>query len=119
MTSYFLIVILLMLAGIVLLMLELFLLPGFGVAGISSFASLTAAVVISFMYLNPVYPWAGIVVLLVSLLLIAGSLVFFFKSHAVDKMSLDTSIESSVDMPKAGKRMEKMCEEQDTDKESV
>ena len=112
MTTKIIIVALLLLAGVVLLLLELFLLPGVGVAGVSGVLSLIGSVVVAYIYLNPVYPWAGLVTLLISLVLIVVAVVFFFKSHAVEKMALDTTLDSHVEMPGAGKRMEQMSRDE-------
>ena len=88
-------VVLLVLAGVALLLLEMFLLPGFGIAGISGFLSLIGAVALAWLRISHV---AGIITLcacvLVSLLAIWG----FLRSHALDKMALDTQIDSHVDL---------------------
>ena len=88
-------VVLLVLAGVALLLMELFLLPGFGVAGIGGFGFLVGAVIYAYIYLGMV---AGMITLgvcvLVSILAIWG----FARSKALDKMALDTKIDSKVQL---------------------
>ena len=88
-------VVLLVLAGVALLLMELFLLPGFGVAGIGGFGFLVGAVIYAYIYLGMV---AGMITLgvcvLVSILAIWG----FARSKALDKMALDTKIDSQVQL---------------------
>ncbi len=116
MTFSILLVIFLMVTGVLLLVAELFLLPGFGVAGITGFGSLVGAVIVAYVKLNPVYPWAGEITLIACIVLAAVAVYLFFRSHALEKMGLDTSINSSVEMPEAGKHMNQMME-QDAKKE--
>ena len=108
MTTFIILTIVLTLFGIGLLLAEMFLLPGFGIAGISGLASLVAAVVIAYVKLNTAWAWAGHVTLAACLLLSAIAVWMFIKSKAMDKMALNTKIEGSVDMPSAGKHMEEL-----------
>ena len=96
----------LVLFGVGLLLAEMFLLPGFGIAGIFGLASLVAAVVIAYLKLVALWAWAGHVTLAACILLCAIAVWVFVKSKAMDKMALDTKIEGGVDMPSAGKHME-------------
>ncbi len=105
------IVIILMVFGVLMLVLELFLLPGFGAAGVAGCLSLTAAVVIAYAKLAPVYPWAGHATLIATIVLLIAAIYVFFKSHAVEKMALDTTISSSVDLAAPGKKIEKLEQE--------
>ena len=91
-----------------MLLAEMFLLPGFGVAGIFGLASLIAAVVIAYIKLTALWAWAGHVTLAACVLFSAIAVYAFVKSKALNKMALDTKIEGSIDMPSAGKRMEEM-----------
>lgn len=88
-------VVLLVLAGVALLLMELFLLPGFGVAGVAGFGFLAGAVMYAYYFLGLV---AGMITLgvcvLVSILAIWG----FVRSKALDKMALDTKIDSKVQL---------------------
>ncbi|MCQ2345978.1 MAG: hypothetical protein MJZ82_04350 [Paludibacteraceae bacterium] len=103
-----LIVILLLVFGVILLLAELFLLPGFGIAGISGFICLIAGVAWAYVRLAPVYPWAGHLILAATLLLILVSIIIFIKSRAIDKMALDTAIDSKVELAAPGKKIENL-----------
>ena len=100
-----------MLFGVLMLVLELFLLPGFGAAGIAGCLSLAAAVVLAYVKLAPIYPWAGHATLIATLVLLIVAVFVFFKSHAVEKMALDTTISSSVDLAAPGKKIENLEQE--------
>ena len=104
--TYLILTIILVLFGVGLLLAEMFLLPGFGIAGIFGLASLVAAVVIAYLKLVALWAWAGHVTLAACVLLCAIAVWMFVKSKAMDKMALDTKIEGGVDMPSAGKHME-------------
>ena len=106
--TYLILTIILALFGIGLLLAEMFLLPGFGIAGICGLGSLIAAVVIAYIKLAVMWAWAGHVTLAACLLLSAIAVWMFIKSKAMDKMALDTKIEGGVDMPSAGKHMEEL-----------
>lgn len=106
-----LLVIILLVFGVLMLVAELFLLPGFGAAGIAGFLSLAAAVAVSYLKLAPVYPWAGHATLIAALLLLIVAVYVFFKSRAVEKMALDTTISSSVDLAAPGKKIENLEQE--------
>jgi membrane-bound ClpP family serine protease len=88
-------VVLLVLAGVALLLLEMFLLPGFGIAGISGFLSLIGAVALAWMRISPT---AGVITLVACVLVAAIAIWGFLRSHALDKMALDTQIDSHVDL---------------------
>ena len=100
-----------MLFGVGLLLAEMFLLPGFGIAGIFGLLSLAGAVVLAYLKLTAMWAWAGHVTLAACVVLSGIAVWVFVKSKAMDKMALDTKIEGGVDMPSAGKRMEEMREE--------
>ena len=106
MTTFLILTIILVIFGVGLLLAEMFLLPGFGIAGIFGLASLVAAVVIAYLKLVALWAWAGHVTLAACILLCAIAVWVFVKSKAMDKMALDTKIEGGVDMPSAGKHME-------------
>ena len=106
--TYLILTIMLVLFGIGLLLAELFLLPGFGIAGICGFGSLIAAVVLAYVKLTALWAWAGHVTLVACVVLCGIAIWMFLKSKAIDKMALDTKIESGVDMPSAGKHMEEL-----------
>lgn len=106
--TYLILTIILVLFGVGLLLAEMFLLPGFGIAGICGLLSLAGAVVVAYVKLALLWPWAGHVTLAACLLLCGIAVWLFLRSKALDKMALDTKIEGGVDMPSAGKRMEEM-----------
>ncbi len=86
-------VVLLVLAGVALLLMEMFLLPGFGIAGISGFVCLVAAVVLAWVLLGKM---AGYITLGACVLLSGLAIWGFLRSHALDKMALDTKIDGQV-----------------------
>ena len=86
-------VVLLVLAGVALLLMEMFLLPGFGIAGVSGFACLAGAVVMAWIKFGHV---AGLITLGACVILSGFAIWGFLRSHALDKMALDTKIDSQV-----------------------
>ena len=88
-------VVLLVLAGVALLLMEMFLLPGFGIAGISGFACLIGAVVLAWLLLGHL---AGYITLGACILLSGLAIWGFLRSHALDKMALDSKIDSHVEL---------------------
>ena len=109
--TYLILTIILVLFGIGLLLAEMFLLPGFGIAGICGAGSLIAAVAIAYIKLAAIWAWAGHVTLLACVVLSAIAVWIFIKSKAMDKMALNTKIEGGVDMPGAGKHMEELTKQ--------
>ena len=106
--TYLILTIILVLFGVGLLLAEMFLLPGFGIAGIFGLASLVAAVVIAYVKLIVLWAWAGHVTLAACVVLCGIAIWVFIKSRAMDKMALDTKIEGGMDMPTPGKRMDEL-----------
>ena len=88
-------VVLLVLAGVALLLLEMFLLPGFGIAGIGGFGCLIAAVVLAWIWIGST---AGYITLGACLLLSGLAIWGFVRSDALDKMALDSKIDSPVEL---------------------
>jgi membrane-bound ClpP family serine protease len=88
-------VVLLVLAGVALLVLEMFFLPGFGIAGISGFACLIAAVVIAWLWIGRM---AGYITLASCLVLSGLAIWGFLRSKTLDKMALDSKIDSHVEL---------------------
>ena len=88
-------VVLLVLAGVALLLLEMFLLPGFGIAGIGGFGCLIAAVVLAWIWIGST---AGYITLGACLLLSGLAIWGFVRSDALDKMALDSKIDSHVEL---------------------
>lgn len=98
-----LLVIILLVFGILLLVAEMFLLPGFGIAGISGFACLAGSVVVAYLKISAL---AGRITLLACVILAAVAVWGFLRSKTLKKMSLDTTIESKVDLAAPGKKIE-------------
>ena len=90
-------VVLLVLAGVALLLMEMFLLPGFGIAGRGGFGCLIAAVVLAWLLIGKV---AGYATLGASLIVSALAIWGFVRSHALEKMALDSKIDSHVELAK-------------------
>ena len=88
-------VVLLVLAGVALLLMEMFLLPGFGIAGVSGFACLLGAVVVAWLSLGRI---AGYITLASCLVLSGLAIWGFLRSNALDKMALDTKIDGHVEL---------------------
>ena len=88
-------VVLLVLAGVALLLMEMFLLPGFGVAGIGGFAALIGAVVLAWLKIGHL---AGYITLGACLVLSGLAIWGFLRSKALDKMALDSKIDSHVEL---------------------
>jgi membrane-bound ClpP family serine protease len=106
--TYLILTIILVVFGVGLLLAEMFLLPGFGIAGVFGLLSLVGAVVMAYLKLTALWAWAGHVTLAACVILCAIAIWVFVKSKAMDKMALDTKIEGGVDMPSAGKHMEEL-----------
>mgnify|MGYP002520877701 CR=1 FL=1 len=98
-------VVILIVAGVVLLLLELFLLPGFGIAGITGFLSLAGAVAAAYLRISAT---AGHITLAAAVAAAALAVYGFIRSHALQKMALDTSIESKVKLAAPGKKIENL-----------
>lgn len=98
-------VVLLVVAGVVLLLLEIFLLPGFGIAGIAGLLSLTGAVVAAYLRIGAT---AGHITLAGVLVAVALSVYAFVRGRALQRMSLDTSIDSKVDLAAPGKKIQNL-----------
>ena len=88
-------VVLLVLAGVALLLMEMFLLPGFGIAGVSGFLALIGAVVVAWVWIGHV---AGLITLGACVILTGLAIFGFVRSNALDKMALDAKIDSHVEL---------------------
>lgn len=96
-------VVILIVAGVILLLLEMFLLPGFGIAGIAGFLSLIGAVAVAYLKISAM---AGHITLGAAILTSAIAVYGFIRSRALQKMALDTSIDSKVELASPGKKIE-------------
>lgn len=84
----------LVILGIVLLMAEIFLLPGFTIAGIAGGISLVGAIAYAFIYVGDTAGW---ITILVSIVASVGFFIYLVKSKAMDRIGLKTEIDSTVD----------------------
>lgn len=100
-------VILLIVFGIGLLLAEIFLIPGIGIAGFLGVGSLAAGTIVAYLEIGSL---AGHITLASAVITTGVAIYLTIRSKALDKMSLDTKIDSSVQMPSAGKHMEQMQE---------
>lgn len=102
------IVILLLVFGVALLLAEMFLLPGFGIAGISGFGCLIGSVVVAYLKLTPC---AGHITLAAALVLTGLAIYAFLRGRAIDKMALNTQIDSKVELAEPGKKINNLKKE--------
>jgi membrane-bound ClpP family serine protease len=87
-------IILFVIVGIVLLLLEIFFLPGITISGIAGTLFFAAAIWLTFSTYGSVvgfYTLAGVVVLFIA------SIVIFIKAGVLDRISLKTEIQSKVE----------------------
>lgn len=95
-----LIIIALIIGGIILFLVELFVIPGISWAGISALICIIYANYYAFSHLGPA---GGFITLLVSGIACIGSLIWFMKSKTLDKLALKKDITSKVDRSAAEK----------------
>ena len=88
------IIILLVIAGVVLLLIELFLIPGTSLAAFLSGACMIYAIYHAFTYMGSV---AGFITLLVSAIAGIFAIWWFMRSKTLDKVALKKDIEGKVD----------------------
>lgn len=86
------IIIALLSVAILLVILELFFLPGLSVAGFLSVVFYGVAIYYSFSHLGSV---AGVITLVVAVLFTLFFIWYFMRSRTLDKMSLHTNIENT------------------------
>ncbi len=112
-----LILVLLSLAGVLLLVLELFLIPGLGIAGIAGGGFLIGAVVYAYKFVGAT---AGHITFFAALAMTAIAIYVFYKSRAMEKMGLDAEIDDKVELASPGKKITRLQEEADkmTEEES-
>ncbi len=103
-----LILILLTLAGVLLLVLELYLIPGVGIAGIAGVGCLIGAVVYAYMAIGAT---AGHITFFVGLAATVIAIYLFYKSKAIEKMGLDTKIDDKVELADPGKKIARLQEQ--------
>ena len=84
-------VIFLILLGIILLLVEILLIPGVGLAGILGIASICGSSYYAFAYLSP---WTGAVVTFINVVLLSVLFFFVLRSKTWRKLELNTVIDS-------------------------
>lgn len=94
MTLSFTIVALLALAGIIFLLIEIFLLPGFGIAGIGGIVLLIGSIFYAYSYIGAT---AGTITLFATIILLGGTFFWLIKSKSLRKIALTTDITETVD----------------------
>ena len=94
MTFNIIIVAALIVLGVILLLVEFFLLPGISIAGIGGAIFMIGGVIYAYIYLGS---GAGTATLVISLILLAGSFVWLVKSKSLQKIALTADINETVD----------------------
>lgn len=110
-----LILVLLSLAGILLLVLELFLIPGFGIAGVAGGGCMVGAVVYAYMAIGAT---AGHITFFALLVTTAVAVYAFYKSRAIEKMGLDATIDDKVELAPPGGKITRLQQEAGIQKEA-
>ena len=85
------IIALLIFIGLVMVILEVFFLPGITIAGISAVLFFAGAVFYAFMQLGE---FAGYITIAVSVIVTIVGIVIFIRSRSLDRMALKTTIDS-------------------------
>lgn len=80
--------------GILLLLIEFFLLPGISIAGVGGAIFMVGGVIYSYIYLGST---AGNITLALSLILLALAFVWLLKSKSLQKIALTADIRETVD----------------------
>lgn len=85
------VVCILLLVAIVLLLVEMFLIPGLSIAGIGGLLFLGSAVYYAYAFIGPE---AGHLTLVAAFVMMTIGIIIFIRSKALEKMSLKTEIDS-------------------------
>ena len=88
-------VVLLLVFGVALMVLELFFIPGVGVAGVFSVVSMAAGVGLAYIKISPL---AGNIALICVLVLLIIAIWLFLSGRTLQKLSLKTEISSKIDL---------------------
>lgn len=86
---------LLVVFGVALMVLEMFFIPGIGVAGVFSVISMAAGVALAYLKISPL---AGNITLVAVLLLLIIAIWLFLSGKTLDKISLKTEVSDKVDL---------------------
>ena len=87
------IIIIFLLFGIVLLLAEIFLLPGISIAGIAGIAFLAGGIIYAFT-VDPSY---GFYTIIISVIALCAAIWYFMRSRTLDKLSLHTEITGTIE----------------------
>ena len=90
----------LIIIGIILIVAEFLIIPGFGIAGILGFIAMISSCYLGFAYFSTS---TGIIVSLINLVLLAIVTIFALRSKTWKKLSLNTNIDSKVDSSPSSK----------------
>ncbi|MBR5804434.1 MAG: NfeD family protein [Bacteroidaceae bacterium] len=91
-----LIIVSLLIAGLILLLLEVFLFPGISLAGIGATVCIVYANIRAF---NELGTWPGVITLAISIISSILVFVWFMRSKSLDRLALKKDIDSSVKRP--------------------
>lgn len=84
----------LLVAGVILFLIEIFLIPGISVAGAGGVIATISAIVYAYVRIGI---WAGHFTLVTAVLLIAVSLFVMLRTNSIDRFSLKSEIDSKVE----------------------
>ncbi len=87
-------IIMLIVLGVILILVEILLIPGFAVTGILGVGSLVFASYLGFTHLGP---RAGVIIIVVEVILISVLLYYALRAKTWKKLSLHTNIDAKVD----------------------
>jgi membrane-bound ClpP family serine protease len=79
--------------GVILFLIEIFLIPGISVAGVGGLIATISAIVYAYLKIGL---WAGHLTLITSVLMIAVAVFITLRTNAIDRMSLKSEIKSKV-----------------------
>lgn len=88
------VIVILLLVAVILLLVEMFLIPGLSIAGIGSLLFLGGAIYYAYAFVSVE---AGILTVIGAIIMIVIAIWIFIRSKALEKMSLQTNIESKND----------------------
>ena len=83
----------LLVIGVILFLIEIFLIPGISVAGVGGGIATISAIVYAYVKMGL---WEGHFTLIAAALMVAVSIYIMLKSNAIDKMTLKSEIDSKV-----------------------
>jgi len=83
----------LLIIGVILFLIEIFLIPGISVAGVGGLVATISAIVYAYVKIGL---WAGHFTLIAAVLLIVSALFITLRTNAIDRMSLKSEIDSKV-----------------------